>query len=462
MIKKNKKSENKTNNGTLVHVAFDDTDSKDGMCTTYLAHLLVEQFLKSNTIFEDYPRLIRLNPNIPWKTRGNGAVSMTFRTDNPTMIYEKTCDIVSKYSEINNLADPGVVMATMNSIPLDISNFSEKALSELVSKQEAVSIMKKYNIIYQGWGRKRGLIGALAAIGNNLDNDSTFELIAFRSEKNWGLERLVDKTSIINMSNQTYPLTFNSYDKEKDRILITPRGADPVLIGVRGEYPDTVIQAYQMLKINEEVYGYMIFKTNQGTGAHLKSELDIGNLKAYRSGQFKCTVLHKPRVGIGGHVYVKVKNEKGCVDCAAYEPTGDFRKIVFSLIPGDVVEMGGSIRKRTSKHDYIINLEYIKIIILNKDISFKNPECNICGKRMSSKGHFQGFHCTFCNITNKKIKKIKFENKRLIQIGLYLPPPRSQRHLTKPHQRYLIQKKTKSLLIDHWYCPPNIETHLKI
>lgn len=462
MIKINENPINKINNGTLVHIAFDDTDSRDGMCTTYLAHLLVEQFLKVDVIFEDYPRLIRLNPNIPWKTRGNGAVSMKFRTKNPNMIYAQTCNIVSKYSEIINLADPGVVMSTMSSIPSDVSNFSEKALSELVSKQEAISIMKKHNLLYQGWGRKRGLIGSLAAIGSNLDNDATFELIAFRSEKNWGLKRLVDKTSIINMSNQTYPLTFNSYDKEKNRVLITPRGADPVLIGVRGEYPDTVFQAYQMLEINEEVHGYMIFKTNQGTGAHLKSELDISNLKPYRSGHFKCTILNQPKVGIGGHVYVKVKNEKGNVDCAAYEPTGKFRKIVLSLIPGDIVEFGGSVRKRTSKHNTIINLEYLRIIKLNKNIELKNPECNICGKRMSSKGRDQGFHCASCNITDKKIKKIKIENKRLIQLGLYLPPPRSQRHLTKPHQRYLIQKKPKSPLIDNWYCPPNLETQLKI
>ena len=25
----------------------------------------------------DYPRLVRLNPNVPWKTRGNGAVALT-------------------------------------------------------------------------------------------------------------------------------------------------------------------------------------------------------------------------------------------------------------------------------------------------------------------------------------------------------------------------------------------------
>jgi len=27
-----------------------------------------------------YPKLVRLNPNVPWKTRGNGAVSLQIGT----------------------------------------------------------------------------------------------------------------------------------------------------------------------------------------------------------------------------------------------------------------------------------------------------------------------------------------------------------------------------------------------
>jgi tRNA(Ile2)-agmatinylcytidine synthase len=38
--------------------------------------LLVERLLALGAEFIDYPNLIRLNPNAPWKTRGNGAVSL--------------------------------------------------------------------------------------------------------------------------------------------------------------------------------------------------------------------------------------------------------------------------------------------------------------------------------------------------------------------------------------------------
>jgi len=58
-------------------IGIDDTDSSDGMCTTYLCYTAVRKLLKSgNTELVDYPRLIRLNPNIPWKTRGNAALAI--------------------------------------------------------------------------------------------------------------------------------------------------------------------------------------------------------------------------------------------------------------------------------------------------------------------------------------------------------------------------------------------------
>ena len=55
-----------------LHIGMDDTDSARGMCTTFLAYVIVDGLLARGAAFLDYPRLVRLNPNIPWKTRGNG------------------------------------------------------------------------------------------------------------------------------------------------------------------------------------------------------------------------------------------------------------------------------------------------------------------------------------------------------------------------------------------------------
>ncbi len=54
-------------------VGVDDTDSRDEMCTTYIG-LKIAASTKKQIL--GYPRLVRLNPNIPYKTRGNGAVCM--------------------------------------------------------------------------------------------------------------------------------------------------------------------------------------------------------------------------------------------------------------------------------------------------------------------------------------------------------------------------------------------------
>ena len=61
-----------------MHIGIDDTDSIRKGCTTYIACLLMEELEKLNVKFIDYPNLIRLNPNVPWKTRGNGALCLRF------------------------------------------------------------------------------------------------------------------------------------------------------------------------------------------------------------------------------------------------------------------------------------------------------------------------------------------------------------------------------------------------
>ncbi len=52
------------------------------------------------------------------------------------------------------------------------------------------------------------------------------------------------------------------------------------------------------------------------------------------------------------------------MDCAAYEPTGDLRKIARELIVGDCVEVYGAVHKATKSKPLTINLEKINILSL--------------------------------------------------------------------------------------------------
>src|SRR5438552_19145875 len=68
----------------VLWIGVDDTDSLEGMCTTFLATELVRDLTEDYDLI-GYPRLVRLNPNIPWKTRGNGAVCLQIgRGEGPT------------------------------------------------------------------------------------------------------------------------------------------------------------------------------------------------------------------------------------------------------------------------------------------------------------------------------------------------------------------------------------------
>ena len=98
----------------MLSIGFDDTDSPNGMCTTYLAYKIVDLLKKEKAKFQDFPYLIRFNPNIPWKTRGNGAVGLKIKTKNPNKIKKKITNLVIKYSDKKNGANPGLVFYQKN------------------------------------------------------------------------------------------------------------------------------------------------------------------------------------------------------------------------------------------------------------------------------------------------------------------------------------------------------------
>ena len=58
-----------------IYVGMDDTDSASGMCTTYICSVIMDRLKACGFRVDGPPRLIRLNPFAPHKTRGNGAVS---------------------------------------------------------------------------------------------------------------------------------------------------------------------------------------------------------------------------------------------------------------------------------------------------------------------------------------------------------------------------------------------------
>ena len=434
---------------TVIHIGIDDTDSPKGMCTTFLAYKIVKFLEKNKVQFVDYPYLIRFNPNIPWKTRGNGAVRLSIKTNNPKKIKNKITKFVDDYSETKNGANPGLVFYENEIVTPSFHKFSELALWKLISREKAKQFILENKIDSFYLGNGQGLVGAIGAIGYKF-SDHTFELLSYRKKSQFGKKRIIAKDSVKNMQSVTFPETFNSYDIESDRALITPHGPDPVFYGIRGENAESVVTASKIVKANEKLDGYMVFKSNQGTSDHLKNELDVNDLRPYTSGFLVGQVCNNPIMMQGGHVFFSIRVKDKKIKCGIYKPT-KITTIAQNLILNDKIRIGGGIRKASKNHERIVNVEFLDVIELAKDIQVSNPSCKKCSKKMKSKGSKQGFECTKCG--NRSYVKSTSEIPRKIQCKLYLPVMSAHRHLTRPYQR--IKKRNKQIRFDTstpWFC----------
>ena len=415
----------------ILHIGIDDTDSPKGMCTTFLAYKIINRLKKENVDFLDFPNLVRFNPNIPWKTRGNGAVGFKISTSNPKKIKNLVKKFVEQYSDVKNGANPGLVFCQDENIPDEFLKLSSDAMWKLIHRNEAKKILSKHNLDFFYLGNGQGLVGATGVIGYNFE-DETYELLSYRKSSQFGKKRFLDKSKVKEMQEKTYPNTFNSFDSKKNKVLLMPHGPDPVFYGVRGEDSKTLISASKMLQPKEKLDGYMIFKSNQGTGDHLKNEIDVNDFLPYTSGKLEGVVNSKPTVTKGGHVFfsIIVKNIK--IHCAVYKPTR-ITDIAKELIIGDILKVGGGIKKATKTYPRTLNLEFIEILKLEKKYKLVNPFCQKCKKHMKSKGKNQGFQCVRCK--NTSIHKNRQFITRSIKEQIYIPDVSAHRHLTKPIQR---------------------------
>ncbi|MCL2115797.1 MAG: tRNA(Ile)(2)-agmatinylcytidine synthase [Methanobrevibacter sp.] len=416
------------------------------MCTTYLACHIINQLKEENIAISGYPRLIRLNPFARFKTRGNGGISFKIAIDeesnqnsNDTLhndtekkrskIQLAKKIILKNIEELSQMAhentNPGVVFYE-GEITEHMKNYAMKTIYSIISIKEAEDFANKIGAEIHKFKKGRGIIGSLAAIACPLE-DYTYELLTYRIKENYGSKRNIDKLSVIEMDKKTFPETFENIDFNNGYIAIEPKTPCPILYGVRGESPDILKIAKDIVKVNEAIESYCIFKTNQHTDMHLQKIAKIKDMEKYGSYIVNGSIVKDPHVIEGGHVFFSLKDDSGMVEAAAYEPTKDFRKIIKKLVIGDQVQLFGGIGCGGT-----FNIEKIKIISLTKKQSFKNPMCH-CGKRMTSAGLNKGFKCRKCGYILPHGKKIAIEEKRgLTENKFYETPVSARRHLSKP------------------------------
>src|SRR2546427_13216401 len=117
---------------------MDDTDSRLGGCTTYTAALLFQELVSKGLKPIDFPWLVRLNPNIPWKTRGNGALSLHFTLEEEQLQEVKKIAIatVERTTDLSKPSTDPAVVFLKDPVPTRLSQFSNQALQDVLSVEE--------------------------------------------------------------------------------------------------------------------------------------------------------------------------------------------------------------------------------------------------------------------------------------------------------------------------------------
>ena len=390
-------------------LGLDDTDSPDGMCTTYLGALVAEALEMQGCIIKNM-RLIRLNPNVPWKTRGNAAVCIEF--EGSAEIASQTAErFINMYAMFDCLnTNPGFVVCETKPAP----DFYYSALRGFCTVDEAKAVLDSIGAIYKGYKNCRGLIGALAAVSAELP-DKTYEYLAYRKPDAFGTPRVFDADSFRKSAEETFPHCFDTWDFAAEKPVCIPHGKDPVLFGIRGESREWVEKAVSYLQ-SEEVERFVIWETNQGTDAHILSP--TSGFEEGRSYVFDGVVTSAPKTQRGGHVSFSV----GGVVCYAFEPTKSFRNIVRELIEGDCLTVFGSFQKG------VIHVEKFCLRKAAKKEVRASPRCPVCGGRMTSAGKGKGYKCRECS---GRIRDTEAASRGIAE-GWYEVPPDARRHLSMP------------------------------
>lgn len=413
-------------------IGIDDTDSRTEMCTTFLT---IEILKNSNLDLIGYPKLVRLNPNIPLKTRGNAAISLTLgrgegeRTKIGSIGSEEILSfkryreermdidvfsIIEKFSPEDEDTNPALLVCEER----NDENFYWDAVRDFVDYKK---VRDKAGGDFTSANGDIGIVGANAAISWPEVNP-TYELISYLEEKRWKGDHLVDDGSSMYIENN-FKDTFDSFDFRNSYNAIRPTTKTPILFGVRGVDPKLLLDHIRFVK-SEPYSSFIIYKTNQGTDDHLL-ERSFSNSGLYNSSIIRAFVDSTPAYSRGGVLSFRISSGRDTLTAVSMEPTKEFRFTMAKLRRGDELRVYGGITKPG-----FINLEKVEILSLSRVIEIRPPKCPKCKNRMESVGTNKGFRCRKCRTKSQKGEE-RVEEREVVP-GYYEVPIIARRHLSRP------------------------------
>ncbi|MEE3208221.1 MAG: tRNA(Ile)(2)-agmatinylcytidine synthase [Candidatus Thermoplasmatota archaeon] len=424
----------------MFHVGIDDTDSLNGGCTTWVASRVIEALLPDYELI-GAPRLVRLNPNVLWKTRGNGAVALTFGRgagerqqvgalpEGPVMahaeaepteldvdeLFERVFSVISE--EAKPSAQPGLIVSEVRPTA-ELYWQGVRGIVGEVGLREALE-----GTAHAGLNGGRGLVGAACALSWSPRNAGavercSWELLGYRNRRRWGSPRDISVESVAAVAE--IEGTFGCRDPDGSPAMV-PHSPCPVMWGLRGLQPELLVAGFGVLG-PERPERWLLWQTNQATDDHDEVELPVGSKASVR---LAGTVASFPQSRRGGHRFFTFASDGSELECAAFEPSGDFRQVVDQLVPGDALEVCGSLDAG------VLKLEKLHVITLApRQRKPPNPLCPKCSARTHSAGKNAGYRCRPCGI--KLPAPVPEEVVPTIAPGWYDPPASARRHLVRP------------------------------
>lgn len=432
----------------MLYLGLDDTDSLQGGCTTHLAVRILDELISGSRLdLIGWPRLVRLNPNVPWKTRGNGGIALTLgkgvgRTMSvgeldgnsllahpgatpsdiaPGKVLDLVIPIVEDWAHTGDEnTNPGLVVATSLMPP----RLYWQRVRKVVDRRDNTRWLVDNAILHHSWGNGRGLVGAVGALAWPAGWVS-HELLAYREQGRWGSRRELNEKGLERLKFE--PGTFDSYNAHTDRVVVAPRGPDPVLFGLRGLFPPLLVRAMEGLA-GEPVESWLIWATNQGSDDHLQVST-VDRIASHQGYRVRGKVVARPRKTSGGHLFFRVKDPTGIVDCAAFEPGKPLPALLERLDAEDEVEVCGGSRQEPLD----LAVEKLRFIYSSsEEEKVANPRCTRCGKAMKSTGKDAGYRCRPCRIWVPEEEAAFAPRQGGLEPGWYEPPPGQRRHLARP------------------------------
>lgn len=425
-------------------LAFDDTDGPGGGCTTHLAFRVL--LALPELALAGLPRLVRLNPNVPWKTRGNGAVVLPLGLpEGPSvrvgelrgrevLVFPEgppavpTDDLLARVwtvleEKAQPKAEPG---AALFAEPPPAAVYWQ-AVRTRVHATDARAALDALGAPHRAAGSGRALAGCLGAAAWP-GPPSSFEFIAYREPQRWGTPRAVHEEPL--RSLDATGATFHTFDAQSGRLACVPHTPDPVLLGLRGRDPEALAAAATRtlpFAAAEPIDGWLLWATNHASGDHVSPVATLAEAPEWGTVQVPAEVAGLPESKQGGHVFVPLRDAAGQeVHAAAFEPTHAFRHTVRALRPGDQVEVVGASR------DGAVNLEKLRVVSLASYGPRQNPACPTCGRSMPSLGKGAGYRCKTCGAKAPADAAAVVPEPRTVALGWHEVPVMARRHLHRP------------------------------